>query len=57
MIDFLVLPHNSAVLAHAPLLRAAQLTMQYTQDLGSIPLTPSKAFKRVFVHWAAEHFD
>jgi hypothetical protein len=57
MIDFRVLPHNSAVLAHAPLLRAAQLTLQYTQDHGSIPLTPSKAFKRVFVHWAAEHFD
>jgi len=57
MIDFRVLPHNSAVLAHAPLLRAAQLTLQYTQDHGSILLTPSKAFKRVFVHWAAEHFD
>ena len=44
-------------MAHSPLLRAAQLTLQYTQDHGSIPLTPSKAFKRVFVDWAAEHFD
>ncbi len=44
-------------MAHSPLLRAAQLTLQYTQDHGSIPLTASKAFKRVFVHWAAEYFD
>jgi hypothetical protein len=57
MIEFRVLPNDNAVMAHSPLLRAAQLTLQYTQDNGSIPLTPSKAFKRVFVHWAAEHFD
>ncbi|WP_334068054.1 hypothetical protein [Nereida ignava] len=57
MIGFRVLPNDNAVMAHSPLLRAAQLTLQYTQDHGSIPLTPSKAFKRVFVHWAAEHFD
>ena len=57
MIEFRQLPNDSAVMAHSPLLRAAQLTLQYTQDHGSIPLTPSKAFKRVFVHWAAEHFD
>lgn len=57
MIEFRVLPNDNAVMAHSPLLRAVQLTLQYTQDNGSIPLTPSKAFKRVFVHWAAEHFD
>jgi hypothetical protein len=57
MIEFRVQPNDNAVMAHSPLLRAAQLTLQYTQDHGSIPLTPSKAFKRVFVHWAAEHFD
>ena len=57
MINFRVLPNDSAVIKHSPLLRAALLTLQYTQDNGSIPLTPSKAFKRVFVHWAAEHFD
>ena len=57
MIEFRQLPNDSAVMAHSPLLRAAQLSLQYTQDHGSIPLTPSKAFKRVFVHWAAEHFD
>ena len=57
MIEFRQLPNDNAVMKHSPLLRAAQLTLQYTQDHGSIPLTPSKAFKRVFVHWAAEHFD
>ena len=57
MMEFRILPNDSAVMAHSPLLRAALLTLQYTQDNGSIPLTPSKAFKRVFVHWAAEHFD
>lgn len=57
MIEFRVLPNDNAVMAHSPLLRAALLILQYTQDHGSIPLTPSKAFKRVFVHWAAEHFD
>ena len=57
MIEFSVLANDNAVMAHSPLLRAAQLTLQYAQDNGSIPLTPSKAFKRVFVHWAAEHFD
>ncbi len=57
MIEFRQLPNNSALLAHSPLLRAALLTLQYTQDNGSIPLTPIKAFKRVFVHWTAERFD
>ena len=54
---FRTLDDNDPVLVHSPLLRAAILTLQYTVDHGSIPLTPSKAFKRVFVHWAAEHFD
>tara|TARA_B110000046_G_scaffold77454_1_gene85539 strand:- start:75 stop:794 length:720 start_codon:yes stop_codon:yes gene_type:complete len=54
---FRTLRDDNPVLAHSPLLRAAQLTLQYTVDQGAIPLTPSKAFKRVFVHWAAEHFD
>jgi len=47
-------------LAHSPLLRAARLTLltlQYTQEHGAIGLTQTKAFKRVFVHWAVEHFD
>lgn len=41
----------------SPLLRAAQLTLGYVIAHGPISLTPNKAFKRVFVTWAAEHFD
>lgn len=39
------------------MLRAALLTPQYAQAHGAIGLTATKAFKRVFVHWAVEHFD
>ena len=35
----------------------ALLTLQYAHEHGSIGLTKTKAFKRVFVHWAVEHFD
>ena len=38
------------------MLRAALLTLQYAQEHGAIGLTKTKAFKRVFVHWAVEHF-
>lgn len=41
----------------SPLLRAAKLTLDYVLEHGPIPLTPNKAFKRVFVTWAAEQFD
>lgn len=39
------------------MLRAALLTLQYAHEHGSIGLTKTKAFKRVFVHWAVEHFS
>ena len=39
-----------------PLLRAGQLTLKYAIDHDGIELTKTSAFKRVFVHWAAEHF-
>lgn len=39
------------------MLRAALLTLRYVQDHGAIGLTKTKAFKRVFVHWAVEHFE
>lgn len=57
MIAFRTLTDDHPDLAHSPLLRAALLTLQYTQDHGSIGLTQTKAFKRVFVHWAVEHFE
>ena len=57
MIKFRRLPDEHPDLAYSPLLRAALLTLQYVEQSGPIGLTKTKAFKRVFVHWAAEHFD
>ncbi|MFK7945282.1 MAG: hypothetical protein AB8B85_20530 [Paracoccaceae bacterium] len=57
MIEFRTLATDHPDLAHSPLLRGALLTMRYAQEHGSIGLTKTKAFKRVFVHWAVEHFD
>ena len=57
MIEFRQLPDDHPDLASSPLLRAALLTLRYAQEHNGIGLTPNKAFKRVFVHWAAEHFD
>jgi len=57
MIEFRILSDDHPDLKHSPLLRAALLTLQYAQEHGAIGLTKTKAFKRVFVHWAVEHFD
>lgn len=57
MIEFCTLAVDHPDLAHSPLLRAALLTFRYAQDQGSIGLTKTKAFKRVFVHWAVENID
>lgn len=57
MIEFRTLPDDHPDLAHSPLLRAALLTLQYAQEHGVIGLTKTKAFKRIFVHWAVENFD
>lgn len=57
MIEFRILSDDHPDLAHSPLLRAALLTLQYAQEHGAIGLTKTKAFKRVFVHWAVKHFD
>ncbi|WP_116600228.1 hypothetical protein [Primorskyibacter marinus] len=57
MIEFRTLSDDHPDLAPSLLLRAALLTLQYAQDHGAIGLTKTKAFKRVFVHWAVEHFD
>ena len=56
MIEFRPLPDDHPDLAQSPLLRAALLTLHYAQEHGAIGLTQTKAFKRVFVHWAAAHF-
>jgi len=57
MIVFRNLPDDHPDLAQSPLLRAALLTLRYAQEHGAIGLTQTKAFKRVFVLWAVEHFD
>ena len=57
MIKFRTLPDDHPDLAYSPLLRGALLTLQYAQQHGAIGLTQTKAFKRVFVHWAVENFD
>lgn len=57
MIEFRTLPDDHPDLMHSPLLRGALLTLQYAQEHGSIGLTQTKAFQRVVVHWAVEHFD
>ena len=54
---FRALNDDDPALSYSPLLRAARLTLQYAQEHGSIGLTQTGAFKRVFVHWAAQHFD
>lgn len=57
MIEFRALPDDHPDLSYSPLLRGAILTLKYAQEHGSIGLTKTKSFKRVFVHWAVEHFD
>lgn len=56
MIEFRTLPDDCPDLQHSLLLRVALLTLNYAREHGPIPLTKTHAFKRVFVHWAAEHF-
>jgi len=57
MIEFRTRPDDHPDLMRSPLLRGALLTLQYAQEHGSIGLTQTKAFKRVFAHWAVAHFD
>lgn len=57
MIAFRKLPNDAPELDLCPLLRAAQMTLQYAVEHNGIGLTQTKAFKRVFVHWAAENID
>jgi len=57
MIEFRSLNDNEPTLVHSPLLKAVEKTFEYISEHGSIGLTPSTAFKRNFVHWAAKHFD
>lgn len=54
---FLELSDTNPALAHSPMVRGLTRTFAYIAETGPIGLTPSGAFKRVFVQWAAEAFD
>src|SRR5690606_31097665 len=57
MISFREVDDANPALAHSPMVRALEKTFAYIGEHGGIPLTPSKAFKRAFVHWAAAEFE
>lgn len=57
MIAFREIADADPALAHSPMIRGVEKTFAWIGEHGGIPLTPSKAFKRVFVHWAAAAFD
>lgn len=57
MITFREIDDTDPALAHSPIVRGLGKTFAWIGEHGGIPLTPSKAFKRVFVHWAASEFD
>jgi hypothetical protein len=56
MIAFMPVPDDDPALKLSPLLRGALLTLEYIETNGPIGLTPLKALKRYFVHWAAHAF-
>ncbi len=57
MIVFRDIDDQEPSLRVSPLVRATERTFSYIAEHGGIGLTPSKAFKRHFVHWAAANFD
>jgi hypothetical protein len=57
MIEFLDIDDANPALALSPIVRGLEKTFAYLGEHGLIGLTPSKAFKRVFVHWAAREFE
>lgn len=44
-------------LLNSPILKAAELTIEFIEEFGPIGLTNLKAFKRYFVTWAAQNFN
>lgn len=57
MISFKPVLDEDLILKASPLVRGVYLLIAWIEKNGPIPLTPSKAFKRVFVDWAAHSFD
>lgn len=56
-LPFLDLADTHPALAQTPMIRGLEHTFVYIAENGAIGLTPSGAFKRVFVQWAAEAFN
>lgn len=56
MIRLKPIPADLSVLDQSHIFRGARLILAYADEQGPISLTPSKAFRRVFVNWAAEAF-
>lgn len=57
MIGFREIADGNPALMQSPLVRGLISTLGYAREHGGIGLTPSKAFKRSFVTWAAAEFD
>ena len=57
MIAFREVDDADLALAFSPMVRGIAKTSDWISEHGGIPLTPSKAFNRVFVHWAATEFE
>lgn len=57
MIKFSLPYNDDPVLLNSPILKAAELTMEFIEEFGPIELTDRKSFKRYFVKWAAQNFD
>ena len=55
--QFRELSDTDPALSFSPMIRGIEQTFAYIAEKGPIGLTPSGAFKRVFVEWAAEVFD
>lgn len=56
MIVFREIGDNEPALQFSPIVRATEKTFAYITEHGGIELTPTKALKRIFVHWAASAF-
>jgi hypothetical protein len=57
MITFRNLADDDPALTHSPMIRGKEKTFDYVAGHGGIGVTPSKAFKRKFVEWAAAELD
>ncbi|ANK82606.1 MAG: hypothetical protein TEF_18740 [Rhizobiales bacterium NRL2] len=57
MIEFKTIPDDHPALCHSPMVRGLVKTCDYIAEHGGIGLTPSRAFNRKFVEWAAGEFD